>query len=271
MQLATSQSPTIELTRCSRPGVNVRLPDRVCWILQAVSLAAAAIWLCCDPAAERLVGMLHPNLDQPLSAVREMAVQFGWMRGSLLVAIAATSLGSFAWWVSRMSRRPQGRQTQRSGVLRSLKSLLIFTAFCAGWFALAANASSLVWQGKRARLAWNVERLNTIVEPLRKHWPSRDDQLPGIGYWMAYPFGKPSVLLLMKPPPIDGHLFVSAVQHLDSGALLLQLSGTPGNDWAEWHPKNSRPASFVGGLGDAHELGGYSSLGDGWYLVRYQT
>jgi hypothetical protein len=121
-------------------------------------------------------------------------------------------------------------------------------------------------------MSWSVEQLEPLAERLRDQWPRGDSQLPEIGPFTAYPFGRPSVLLLMQPPSLNREsVHVSAIERSESGALRFQLGGSVANDWAEWHPETSRPRSFVGGLQDAHQLKAYSRLGSGWYLVRYDS
>lgn len=146
------------------------------------------------------------------------------------------------------------------------------TTVVALWFALAIHHDSIAWQGKRVRFASRIDVLETIVSPLRANWPERDGELSAIGPFMAYPFGHPTTLVLLQAPRIASQwVYVSAIERCAGGAIKLQLTGTDGGDWAEWHPPQSHPSSFVGGLSDPHELRASSSLGGGWYLVRYKA
>lgn len=155
---------------------------------------------------------------------------------------------------------------------RSVRQLLAMTTVVALWFALAIHHDSIAWQGKRVRFASRIDVLETIVSPLRANWPERDGELSAIGPFMAYPFGHPTTLVLLQAPRIASQwVYVSAIERCAGGAIKLQLTGTDGGDWAEWHPPQSHPSSFVGGLSDPHELRASSSLGGGWYLVRYKA
>jgi len=257
-----------------------------CLMLQAAALMAASVWLCLDPAAEWLIARVQSDRSHVLLLLRDTAAQLGYLSGSTLAAVLLVAVGSMAWWLASLVQLPQSNcppvyqplatrpdQTRIAlPVSRSLKSLLILTTFCAGWFGLAANASSLAWHGKRARLAFSVQQLDWIAERLRADWPAGDSQLPEIGPFTAYPFGQPRVLLLMQPPSLQRKsLHVCAIERSESGALKFQLGGTVCDDWAEWHPQSSSPRSFVGGLEDEHRLQTYSPLGGGWYLVRYEA
>jgi len=239
------------------------------WLLQAGALIAAVAWIAMDPAAEWAIARFAAEGARPLVAAHETTNYFGWLRIGMLAALIGVAVGSLAWRVMLLLRCSASRHRHRH---RSLQSMLLLTAVCADWCGVFANASSLAWQGKRARLMWTVDRLQPIAERLHRQWPERDGQADDIGSFMAYPFGDPSVLLLMQPPSVGrNQVHVSAIQRSESGAILFQLGGTACDDWAEWHPRASRPESFVGGLNDPHELSEYAWLGNGWYLARYET
>ncbi|TWT92782.1 hypothetical protein [Stieleria varia] len=135
---------------------------------------------------------------------------------------------------------------------------------------LSVQHTSLSWQGKRVRLAVQIKTLNAIAEPLRESWPRQDGEVAPIGPFMAYPFGHPRTLLLLQPPQVaTGGISVTEIQRDPNGAIKLKLNGVEHDDWVEWHPQNSRPHSFVGGLGDRHRLLMSAEIGSGWHLVRY--
>ncbi len=155
---------------------------------------------------------------------------------------------------------------------RSIRQLLVLTTVVALWLGFARQYDSIAWQGKRLRFSARIDELEAIAAPLRDHWPERDGEIPGIGPFMAYPFGRPTTLLLLEAPPVASRsLYISAIEKCRYGAIKLQLTGTDGGDWAEWHPPLRRPVSFVGGLADPHELHTATAIGNGWYLVRYRA
>src|SRR5690606_22469368 len=104
-------------------------------------------------------------------------------------------------------------RSNRSTRVVSIASMLAITATIALWFSLALNHSSLAWQGKRVRIALQIDELETIARPLRSDWPERDGSLPGVGPFMAYPFGRPSTLILLQSPLLAGdEIAIAAVE-----------------------------------------------------------
>ncbi|WP_047812704.1 hypothetical protein [Rhodopirellula islandica] len=215
------------------------------------------IWAAVDPSFEPLV---HGNWFSS-----------GWMSANPIrcvgiVLIAILAVGSLLGWMVQFFARSSSMIHRRS-----LAQLLAVATLAAFWCALAIHLDTIAWQGKRARFAWRVQELERIAAPLREQWPQRDGELPAIGPFMAYPFGRPTTLVLLQAPPVAKRsVYVSAIES-QNGAIKLQLTGTDGGDWAEWHPRQSRPSSFVGGLSDPHELEDATSIGHGWYLVRYRS
>ncbi|WDQ17254.1 hypothetical protein [Rhodopirellula sp. P2] len=215
------------------------------------------IWAAVDPSFESLVHDHWFSSD--------------WMsanpvRGVGIVLIGILAVGSLLGLLLQFFVRSASMIRRRS-----LAQLLVMATLVAFWCALAIHLDSIAWQGKRARFAMRVQELERIAGPLREQWPQRDGELPAIGPFMAYPFGRPTTLILLQAPPVAKQsVYVSAIES-QNGAIKLQLTGTDGGDWAEWHPRQSRPSSFVGGLSDPHELEFATSIGCGWYLVRYRS
>ncbi len=228
------------------------------WIIHLTTLLSLAVWAAADPAFSPMVR------SRSLSVA---SVDVGWIRlvgFSLVTVIAVSSLMSL--FVKLLRPSPDNLPD------RSLRQLLSITAVIAVWCSLALHHDSIAWQGKRVRFACRVSELEAIAAPLREEWPQRDGELSKIGPFMAYPFGRPTTLVLLQAPRVAGHLvYVSAVECNCDGAIKLQLTGTDGGDWAEWHPPHSQPSSFVGGLAEPHELTTATAIGRGWYLVRYRA
>ncbi|MEO9595093.1 hypothetical protein [Rhodopirellula bahusiensis] len=227
------------------------------WGTQVAAFCMLAIWAAADPSfADLAHGGFLSREWMSANLVRGFGI------GLIAILAVGSLLGLLVQFFARstsMIRR------------RSLAQLLAVATLAAFWFALAIHVESIAWQGKRARFALRVQELERIASPLREQWPKRDGELPAIGPFMAYPFGRPTTLVLLQAPPVAKQaVYVSAIENLD-GAIKLQLTGTDGGDWAEWHPPSSRPSSFVGGLSDPHELEFATSIGRGWYLVRYES
>ncbi|WP_182868183.1 hypothetical protein [Stieleria mannarensis] len=228
------------------------------WAIHLTALLALCVWAALDP-------LLPSLLRGPWAADLDDAAQ--WVRAAgfaCLVIIAAASMTALL-----VRRRGRRRLSQRAC---SLRRLMAITTVIALWCSLAIHHERIAWQGKRIRFACRIDQLEAIAAPLRNRWPNRDGELPATGPFMAYPFGQPTTLVLLQSPALaDQQVYVSAIERCADGAIKLQLTGTDGRDWAEWHPPNSHPASFVGGLADPHQLRTAASIGRGWYLVRYDA
>lgn len=234
------------------------------WSLQLAALAVLVLWTAADPA---LLSLLDHLFNLPVVGVGETGwiARFGQLRLGLLGALGSVVALSFAGILIGMF----GRSAQRSS-LKSLRGLIALTAVVALWCGFVVNYDAIAWQGKRLRIAWRIGELETLAQPLRTTFPDADGELPRLGPFMAYPFGTPTILILLKPPTVgSGELCVGAVQRGNQGDIKFQFTGPDGGDWAEWHPEASQPRSFVGGLGDHHQLATSLRLGSGWYLVRY--
>ncbi|TWU35765.1 hypothetical protein Q31b_52000 [Novipirellula aureliae] len=227
------------------------------WLIHLTSLIAIAIWAVSDPLFETTI---------QYRGLSDASQNVGWIRVASFTLVVIFAIGSLlALLFQTLSRRSAPRH-------RSTRQLLAITTVIAVWFSFALYHDAIAWQGKRLRFATRVDELEAIVAPLRYEWPDRDGELRGIGPFMAYPFGRPTTLLLLEAPRVaERSVYVSAVERSDTGAIKLQLTGTDGGDWAEWHPPGSQPSSFTGGLADSHELQSATSIGNGWYLVRYRA
>ena len=229
------------------------------WCVQLVSLTTMLILSVVDP-------LFEATIEFAFSTPHQLVLHAGWPRAIVIVTTIVVALASLITLLTAtLGRRPQSQNT------RSVRSLLAITAMVALWCSLAIHYDVIAWQAKRIRFACRVDELESIVAPLRVDWPTTDGELPTIGPYMAYPFGRPTSLVLLHSPRLASEtVYVSAVERGSDGSIKLQLAGVDGGDWAEWHPPQGRPQSFVGGLLDAHELQAVCSIGSGWYLVRYQ-
>ncbi|WP_404307255.1 hypothetical protein [Neorhodopirellula lusitana] len=239
---------------------------RTVWIVHLISLANIVLGMMFDLRFESLVGSGWSALLSPLDSVDRVVGLNGFARLFALSAAVLVAAASFVWLFFHAFG------TVRRTRLRSIASMLAITTVVAIWCSVASNHNSIAWQGKRVRLASEVEKLESIAAPLRRDWPERDGELENGSPFMAYPFGKPTTLILLDAPRIaSGRLCIRAVELSELGAIKLQLSGPRYDDWAEWHPPGSQPESFVGGLYDRHDIESAASIGQGWFLVRYHS
>ncbi|MBB3210433.1 hypothetical protein FHS27_006280 [Rhodopirellula rubra] len=237
---------------------------RVFWIVHIITLVGVALWAALDLRFESLAFWPSSSSENLLESMQANVKESGLIRVFGFASVLLLALITIAVPCVRLFRFHHGSRA------RSTASLLAITTVTALWCGIVINHSALAWQGKRARIAIQVNELEHLAAPLRNQWPARDGDLPGVGPFMAYPFGRPTTLILLQSPNVAGdELCIAAVEGNESGPIRMQLSGSAHDDWAEWHPDSSRPQSFVGGLGDPHQLVSATKLGRGWYLVRY--
>ena len=106
---------------------------------------------------------------------------------------------------------------------------------------------------------------------LSTNWPAGDGERVELGPFLAYPLGKPQVLLLLTQASVPHtNVSFSTVERSDQGGLRFQLTGNELGAWLEWHPSHDEPRGFIGGLLQRYELDRFSPLGDDWFLVRYK-
>ncbi len=222
-----------------------------------MTLISFVAWAAVDPLF--IVMVRSRSLDDATGVI-------GWVRVGGIAVLSIVGLVTLAASVCRSVGWTKSESRERS-----IRQWLAITTIVAAWLAMAFHQDSIAWHGKRLRFVARVDELEAIAAPLREDWPERDGEIPGIGPFMAYPFGRPTTLVLLQAPRVSSRsAYVSAVERSGDGAIKLQLTGNDGGDWAEWHPPGRRPESFVGGLGDVHEFQSAASIGKGWYLVRYQ-
>jgi hypothetical protein len=152
---------------------------------------------------------------------------------------------------------------------RSLKAWLAFTALLSAWCALYVSWHSLYNFGQTVRVWWDVPAYEAVVTELREHWPGKDGESPTLGHFLAYPLENPRTLLLIGVAQVPGAAPITAIERSDKGALRFQLAGAETGVWLEWHPEDSEPETFVGGLENHNELVRQTRLRPHWYLVRY--
>ncbi|TWT49620.1 hypothetical protein Pla22_48170 [Rubripirellula amarantea] len=235
------------------------------WIIHIVTLIAFPLWIAVDPSVESIM----QRLDFSDAMGNTDWFRFGAFSITSVVA-AVTLIALFA----RMLGRSKNALDSSKNALgsRSIRQLFVLVGVIAIWCSVGRYHQSIAWQGKRIRFASRVDQLEAIASTFRDDWPTTDGQRNAVGPFMAYPFGRPTTLVLLEAPRIESRLvYISAIERCANGAIKLQLTGTDGGDWAEWHPPNSRPSSFIGGLSDPHELETATSIGRGWFLVRYRA
>ncbi|MEM9365493.1 MAG: hypothetical protein AAGD07_05815 [Planctomycetota bacterium] len=226
--------------------------------------AAGVIWLLFDPLAVDVFRIVSDSnmLKQPVGSARLMIDRVGIVRATLACVGAMTLLSLVA--------RDSTRVVSRSRTPLTIVHLLFLTTVIACCFGISVGSEQIAWLGKRVRLSSRIDGLEQLADRLVQEWPTEDGEIPGLGPYTSYPFGRPTVLLLLTPFPLDGTDTVISAIGRSGDTLRFQLGGIDGGDWIERHPQNKVPSSFTGGLADQHQLRKSVSLRSQWFLVRYQ-
>lgn len=258
MSINEARSVTINQCIASRPRRGM--------ILHALVLVTTSAWLLVDPVAISTfrIGLDRQALTIPTATWQQFQLEVGTIRAVGFLSLVLVVIGLIVFesrrFVSRRSERP------------TVRSLLFLTAMVGCWGGLLISYESIAWQGKRFRSLDRVSAMDKLAIRLDDDWPAEDGEIDGLGPYMAYPFGKPTVLLLLTPYPLDRtDTVISAIERSTDGALRFQLGGVDGGDWIEWHGNQTRPTSFTGGLSERFNVSQYVPLREDWYLVRYNS
>ena len=233
------------------------------WI-SLLLLAGMFFWLLVDAQADQVCFYVFQGIQtfRLGTALRSAVVTAGFARtvafiAVLVVAIAAIGFECAEVWLKGAPKL-------------STRRLLYITTVVGCWCGLLVGHTRIAWQGKWLRSLERVDALEQLAGRLHRNWPSEDGSIEGLGPFVSYPFGKPTILLLLTPYPLQGSkTVVAAIERSNQGILRFQLGGSDGGDWLEWHAAGDVPQSFTGGLNEQRQLERYSQLRHGWFLSRY--
>lgn len=233
-------------------------------LIQVAIIIAAMVWLLLDPYAVQLVSSMLAGVPRqnPLQTLQTTIEIAGQTRVIIVLSVVVLMIALLLVDLRTLLARSDRRMT--------LRRLLFTTALIAAWCGLVVSYERIAWEGKRIRTQPRLSALDRLAERLQRDWPTKDGEIEGLGPFTAYPFSRPSLLLLLTPYPLDGtSTVIVAIERSNEGVLRFQLGGRDGGDWVEWHRAGRLPQSFSGGLSDHHGLKQYARLRDTWYLVRY--
>lgn len=236
------------------------------WSINAAALLLLAGWIIWDARFSSTWNQLEYEfgLAADTSKLDEFASTFllKWkiylLAGSLTVAAVSLMLMTIGLTMGARGHR-------------ALASWMVALSLGCCWLGLATGWSEMVWVGKRLRIDSHLAAFQDVTQSLKHDWPNEDGERSPLGPFMAYPAGAPKTLILLTTPALSKQgLTFSSIERSDHGGIRYQLSGKERGVWLEWHPGREQPASFVGGLLEPHYLQRTISLGDGWFLTRYE-
>ncbi len=251
----------LELSRLARSWHVV-----VLWTICSAALIVIVCWAYLDPDFVALVNSVIPrwavasDCDVPLTLDRSL---LGSRRVYLIVALAIAAIS----WLTMLMAALIGPVRSRG-----LQAWMMIMTLAAVWLFAGTNWIHIARLGKIHRLRASIDRFEALASPLRKAWPESDGQSNELGPFMAYPVGRPSVLMLLTMPlPSDDRPGISVVERGSQGQLRFQLAGRERGNWIEWHPEDSHPTSFVGGLLNVYVLKRADPICDQWFLTDYRN
>lgn len=237
----------------------------VYWGVNLIALVTIGLWILWDGKfSEVAVGLeraLTSDLQVPYSPL--LATQVHVLQGILLVGLVS-GLGIVAILLA-------GFQSHRS-----IRGWLAAMAVCAVWLSLIVGWPELVWQGR----GWRVGRaigtgwlrsnaaVDQFAQSLMADWPTKDGDLPVLGFFTAYPVGKPTTLMLIRAAQFpNSTLSFNSVERGRGNDLHFQLTGNEAGVWLV--RSDDAPKAFFSGLSGEYRPLRYLTVGSGWYLVEY--
>lgn len=224
------------------------------WAVNVGLLAAAAAWVYLDGGAPHSV-----------EAVAELRAGSTWsdQTTALASAVVAAAATAVVMLLLLFIGPPWCRST---------KAWLLFTGVVCGWLGLGILWPDLYWAGQQRRVASELAAATEFAQQLSADWPTNDGELPGVGMFLAYPKGAPTVMLLIGTAEIPGTgLWFTLVERGPGGVLRFELAGDESDAWLEWRPDGSSPETYVGGLETHYRLRRDTRLSDQWVLSRYDA
>jgi hypothetical protein len=232
--------------------------------LNAAVFLAIGFWIFTDArfgdAADRLRVQLGSLLQFTSGPINDSRLAASVLRLEVLLVLALTS--GLLIGAATILGPPQRRR---------VPSWLGLTLVAAVWLTLWVTWPKLMWSGQIFRLRPEANDFQPLVSSLNNNWPDIDGSRDDIGPFNAYPAGNPRVLqLLTERRSPNGGATYSLIERINTDGIGFGLTGRDLGAWLEWHQSGDLPHSYVGGLGQRHDLARFEPLGDDWYLVRYQ-
>lgn len=235
------------------------------WAINLALLATFCLRISTDGLFPYVANAVGASLSSPLENLPGI-LGSSELRGSALLIVFGGAFGLLSL-VGIFAALFAGTRAHRR-----VLSWLAFMAVAAAWLTVITTWQEISWQGQKWRVAQHIPTFDRLVASLRGDWPTADGVHSSLGAFMAYPRTDPRTLLLLESKPQShGDILIRAVERTNDGALRFELAGNEQGSWLEWHPSQSEPNSFVGGLEGRYELVRSAPLDRHWFLARYRT
>jgi hypothetical protein len=236
---------------------------RICWATNALILLGTVVWVLCDGKFPETVAAFSRHAaaagdgDSALVAVPPLL----WPRvdslWGILIVAALSAIGIAAGLIAGEEQH------------RNVRSWLVTMVLLASWLTLFTTWPDLVWRGQIWRLRGSVAGFDKIADELITAWPDSDGDISGLGPFMAYPIGKPRMLMFMTTPKVPGtNTEIQVIERGERDSLHFQLAGNEEGVWLV-REASDEPQPFFSGLDGEYIPTQYRLVKPGWFAVRY--
>jgi len=235
------------------------------WLVNALLLIGIVAWIYFDGRSSNAMGVLQETigrrtqwLDSMTRSVRARADAIK----TLIVTAGVAGCTVLAMFIGLFigPRR-----------FRSVRAWLLFMLLVSGWLGTVIAGPEIYWLGQQRRMRRVLAPVETMAQQLNANWPVEDGDMPGIGPYLAYPKGRPTLVLPLKWIAFpDTSLRFSAVERSTDGVIRFELTGNEAGAWLEWRADDRPPKTFKNGLEMYYNVSRHQRLATHWYLVRYR-
>jgi hypothetical protein len=168
---------------------------RLVWCLNLALLVGLSTWAYTDAWFGQTAHYLKIDIDWLLGRVESTSPRSPLLVSRLPLLLAATVCALTTALILFAALFIGPRRHRRTW------SWLLFTGLFAAWLTLLPNWPELAWRGQQRRLAGAQAGFDALAQELKTDWPNADGERSGLGPFMAYPIGRPSMLLLLTTRP----------------------------------------------------------------------
>ncbi len=157
---------------------------------------------------------------------------------------------------------------------RGTRSLFGLIAYVAIWLSLVTQSNSIIEYGRAFRIEWQSNDIQSFASSINYNWDSivSGEGYTPIGYVNPYPFGKPTLLMMLGEQQIpQTSIYFNAIERSCDKTIRFELTRSNLGYWLEVRQDGREPMNFTGGLFERYTMIAYRKLRNGIHLVRYHT
>ncbi len=155
---------------------------------------------------------------------------------------------------------------------RGLRAWFSFVSLTCVALSIGTGWTSIYWHGQQRRIRSALPDVSRFVQDLEQDWPTSLQRQPSLGSYLSYPTRSAHTLVLLTEPMIPGsNLSMTAIEWSSDRTLRMQLAGAERDAWLEWRQDGQEPETYVNGLGVTYRPVLAREMGNGWFLVQYDT